>query len=40
MNETANDLNRAKALLVPVVRRIARHKDAKAMLAEGKTRRR
>jgi len=40
MNETTDDLNRAKALLVPVVRRIVRHKDAKAMLAEGKTRRR
>jgi hypothetical protein len=39
MNETTNDLNRAEALLVPVVRRIARHKDAKARLAEGKTRR-
>jgi hypothetical protein len=33
---TTSDLKRAKALLVPIVRRIARDKDVKTRLAEGK----
>jgi len=36
MKETNGDLKRAKSLLVPVVKRIARHKDVKARLAKGK----
>jgi len=39
VKESTDDLKRAKALLVPIVKRIARRKDVKAMLAEGKTRR-
>jgi thermostable 8-oxoguanine DNA glycosylase len=39
MKENTNDLKRAKTLLVPIVKRIARHKDVKAKLAEGKARR-
>jgi hypothetical protein len=39
MKENSNDLRRAKTLLVPIVKSIARHKDVKAKLAEGKTRR-
>ncbi|MGA2377527.1 MAG: hypothetical protein ABSF72_18590 [Candidatus Sulfotelmatobacter sp.] len=39
MKENTNGLGRAKTLLVPIVKRIARHKDVKAKLAEGKTRR-
>jgi len=39
MKENTDDPKRAKALLVPIVKRIARHKDVQAKLAEGKTRR-
>jgi thermostable 8-oxoguanine DNA glycosylase len=39
MKENTNELRRAKTLLAPIVKRIARHKDVKAKLAEGKTRR-
>lgn len=39
MKENPNDLRRDKTLLVPIVKRIAGHKDVKAKLAEGKTRR-
>jgi thermostable 8-oxoguanine DNA glycosylase len=39
MKESTNELKRAKALLVPIIKRIARHKDVKAKLAEGKARR-
>jgi hypothetical protein len=38
VKENANDLKRAKTLLVPVIKRIARHKDVQARLAQGKTR--
>lgn len=39
VRENADGLKGAKTLLVPIVKRIARHKDVKATLAEGKTRR-
>jgi hypothetical protein len=39
MKEDTNDLRRAKTLLVPIVNGIARRKDVKAKLADGKTRR-
>lgn len=39
MKENATDLRRAKTLLVPVAKKIARHKEVMAKLAEGKTRR-
>src|ERR1700678_1195141 len=39
MKENTDHLSRAKTLLVSIVKRIARHKDVKAKLAEGKTRR-
>jgi thermostable 8-oxoguanine DNA glycosylase len=39
MKENTNDLRRTKTLLVPIVKRIVRHKDVKAKLAQGKARR-
>jgi thermostable 8-oxoguanine DNA glycosylase len=36
MKRTKDDLKRAKELLVPIVKRIARQKDVKARLAKGK----
>jgi hypothetical protein len=39
MKESTDGLKRAKALLFPIIKRIARHKDVRAKLAESKTRR-
>lgn len=39
MKENTDDMKRAKTLLAPIVKRIARHKDVKTKLAQGKTRR-